>query len=370
MNNTVLFIWRRVLLPVLLGMLCLPAWSQSITDCRCHSLWRKDAAREMVELLEQASRQDVSVWPGLKLGQGAIVLNAGTKAKGKHCLGVWQGGENKGYFCSSDVPAMLTPLYSYFYATDTITSDYAVFAEAGEEAPAFSQWMEQLSIDRAVYMPVSFPDFPFELTALNKVQLAIHESFHVEVMLPYWFTGTGPWPGWDRQPDRPGVQSCYTHSDTVTALIQREKSALGNMVEALLSQKKEEAIKAGEQVLQWRAERYEWLDTVTVALQDGSPGSCATVEAIMELEEGMADYGSWTKLYEAGVATPEQLLQRYRATQKDHFYLTGAMFLHAISLMRSGDVMPVIQRIITSTSVEEGSLQRMFAEALREYRKG
>ena len=261
-------------------------------------------------------------------------------------------------------------LYSYFYATDTITSGYAVLAKAGQQAPDFSQWMKQLAIDRAVYMPVSFPDFPIELTALKKVQLAVHESFHVEVMLPVWFTGRGPWPQWDRQPDRPGVQVCYTHSDTVAALIQREKSALADMVEALLSQKKEEAIKAGEKVLQWRAERYEWLDTVTVALQDGSPGSCATVEAIMELEEGLADYGSWTKLYDAGVVSDKQLLQRYRANQKDHFYLTGAMFLHAISLMRSGDVMPVIQRIIASESVAAGSLQRLFAEALREYRKG
>lgn len=141
-------------------------------------------------------------------------------------------------------------------------------------------------------------------------------------------------------------------------------------MEALLSQKKEEAIEAGEQVLQWRAERYERLDTVMVTLQDGSPGSCATVEAIMELEEGLADYDSWTKLYEASVATPEQLLQRYRANQKDHFYLTGAMFLHAISLMRSGDVMPVIERIIASESVEEGSLQLLFEETLRIYRKG
>jgi len=265
---------------------------------------------------------------------------------------------------------MLTPLYSYFYATDTITSDYAVLAKAGQQAPDFSHWMKQLAIERAVYMPVSFPDFPIELTALKKVQLAVHESFHVEVMLPVWFTGSGPWPQWDRQPDRPGVQACYTHSDTVAALMQREKAALANMVEALLSQKKEVAIKAGEQALQWRAERYEWLDTVAVALQDGSPEACATVEALMELEEGLADYASWTKLYEAGVVTTEQLLQRYRANQKDHFYLTGAMFLHAISLMRSGDIVPIIERIIASESVEEGSLQRFFEEALSEYQKG
>ncbi len=324
----------------------------------------------MVDLLEQASRQNVAVWPGLKLGQGAIVLNAGQAVKGKHCLGVWQGGENKGYFCSGDVPAMLTPLYSYFYATDTITSGYAVLAKAAKQSSDFRQWMKQLAIDRAVYMPVSFPDFPFELTALKKVQLAIHESFHVEVMLPVWFTGRGPWPRWDRQPDRPGVQVCYTHSDTIAALMQGEKAALANMVEALLSQKREEAIEAGSQALQWRTERYEWLDTVTVALQDGSPGSCATVEALMELEEGLADYGSWTKLYEAGVVALEQLLQRYRANQKDHFYLTGAMFMHAISLMRSGDIMPVIERIIASESVSEGSLQRLFEETLRVYRKG
>jgi hypothetical protein len=32
--------------------------------------------------------------------------------------------------------------------------------------------------------------------------------------------------------------------------------------------------------------------------------------------------------------------------------------------------MPVIERIIASESAEEGSLQRMFEEALREYQKG
>lgn len=101
-----------------------------------------------------------------------------------------------------------------------------------------------------------------------------------------------------------------------------------------------------------------------VTRHDGTPGGCPEAEAIMELEEGTADYASWTQLFELGRASREQLLRRYRARQADAFYLTGAMQLHAIRLMDSEGVLDVAARIAASGSPETGSLTVAFEEAL------
>lgn len=50
----------------------------------------------------------------------------------------------------------------------------------------------------------------------------------------------------------------------------------------------------------------------------------------MELQEGTADYASWTLLYDLGQTSRERLIQKYQAVRNDVFYLTGAMQLHAV----------------------------------------
>ena len=87
----------------------------------------------------------------------------------------------------------------------------------------------------------------------------------------------------------------------------------------------------------------------------------------MELEEGLADYGSWTMLYNLGISSREELIQRYGAIQNDPFYLTGAMLMHAIALMYPGDTMDVINEINQSNTVQEGALITLFEREFRQY---
>lgn len=84
----------------------------------------------------------------------------------------------------------------------------------------------------------------------------------------------------------------------------------------------------------------------------------------MELEEGTADYVSWTKLFELGHATRDQLMRRYRAEQDDVFYLTGAIQLHATEIMRPDRMTEVTRRIATSTTPDSGAITVAFETSL------
>jgi hypothetical protein len=228
-------------------------------------------------------------------------------------------------------------------------------------------WLEQAGIRSAVVLPIEVPNFPIELTTLRKSQLAIHEAFHVEVQAPRWYASTGAWPAWDQQPDRPGVQACYTSSSEVEAALAREREDLVALVTGLLDSDSVRACSAGASFLSQRAARYGMLHDVHVARYDGTAGSCREAEAIMELEEGTADYASWVPLFELGQATRDQLLRRYRAIQQDAFYLTGNMQLHAVRLMYPDSIAAVANRIATSDGPDEGSLTTVLRRALGAY---
>lgn len=263
---------------------------------------------------------------------------------------------------------MLTPIYSYYLHYRGLDSvpDESYFSTAGK-APGFQRWMDSLHIASAVYMPVDFSKLPFTIPALYKVQLAIHEAFHVEVMLRYWYTDIGHWPAWDQQPDRKGVQVCYTYEDSARTAIQRELDTLADMIEALMDGLQQRACTLGHQYLDARTKRYERLQQITVALGNGQPGDCLTAESLMELEEGLADYASWTFLYDRGLAGRDVLLKRYRASQHDHFYLSGNMLMHAILLMSHQPASAIAAKIIGSSSVRSGSLFTLFRETLESY---
>ena len=100
---------------------------------------------------------------------------------------------------------------------------------------------------------------------------------------------------------------------------------------------------------------------------DGVNGDCRTAESLLELEEGLADYASWTMLYKTGMVNKETLLRRYRANQNDHFYLSGNMLMHAITLMSKDSPEKIIMEIINSSSVENGSLLSLFKIKLNNY---
>lgn len=368
-SKPIVFAW--VIIPLITLACASPQSNEEantpLPSAACQAAWADSTAMEFVAQLETSTSTNHPVWPGYELGDGAVILHAGFTPDSTACLGLWQHGKAIDYTTSEAIPKLSTLLYGYYMNFEGMESSDNPLVSLSQQPAPISQWIESHGLKSAVLMPVDFPNFPFDIPALMKMQIAIHESFHVEVMLHYWFTGMGNWPAWDEQPDRPGVQQCYQHNETVQSAFREEKSALTAMIEALLDDDSGLACEKGNEFLKLRSQRYSLLGEVTVKRQDESLGDCAEAENIMELEEGLADYASWTMLYETDIAIREQLIRRYNAQQNDSFYLTGAMLMHAISIMHEGAIFEVINDINQSETVEQGALVAMFEKKLKAY---
>lgn len=334
----------------------------------CELAWADSLAVDFVNHLEAATEKAHAVWPNYNLGDGAVILDAGLNCDStSHCLGLWQHGDVKEYIESPEAPKLATVLYGYQLNFKELVKEDGLVERSQQPAP-ITNLLNRHGLETAVIMPVDFPQFPFEIPALKKMQIAIHESFHVEVMLRYWYSGEGEWPAWDEQPDRNASRQCYALNDEVVATFNSEKDELISMIEALLDADKNKAIETGTAFLATRNNRYEQLNDFTINRQDSTQCDCAEAENMMELEEGLADYASWTMLYEIGVSSREELINRYRAIQQEPFYLTGAMLMHAISLMNPEGKEAVINTIIQAPDHEAGALIIQFKSAFENYK--
>jgi len=105
--------------------LCLAAQAQSDTlksdidystkpSCDCDSLWTKQDAKEFIQLLEKTTSYNKIVWPGYKLTDATIVVDAGKISTGEHCLGLWKTGKSLSFTKMNQTLQMLTPIYSYY----------------------------------------------------------------------------------------------------------------------------------------------------------------------------------------------------------------------------------------------------------------
>ena len=337
--------------------------------CSCDSLWKKADALEFLKLLRRATSSNASVWPQYSLRDATFILNAGQVGGQVFCLGLIKGGKVVSYGQFENTLTMLTPLYSYYLnykGMDSLPDDL-FFHTAKNAGNGFKKWMDQMGISSAVYMPVVFSTLPFKISPLVKVQIGIHEAFHVEVMLKYWYLKKGSWPRWDNQPDRKAIQSCYTYHDQDRTIIQKELAMLADLVESLLEGKNEKVCSLGREYLNARENRYDGLSEVKINKNRDTLIDCRAAEALLELEEGMADYASWTVLFNLRMASKAQLMGRYRARQDDHFYLSGNMMMHAMLLMDKKSEGNLVNEIVNSADVTKGSLLNIFKMKLNEY---
>lgn len=333
----------------------------------CGPAWESVDSRELVGTLLRATGVDQPVWGSYGLGDGSYVLHAGTSPDGDACLGLFTDGTALSFAAVPEEPVLLTPLYGYYFDAGWKDGSDAPMLVRAEQPPSIRSWLEGPGIESAVVMPVTVPDFPMELPAIVKTQLALHEAFHVEVQGPRWWRGTGEWPAWDVQPDRAGVQACYTSTEEVAGSLEEEREALVGLIDRLADDDRAGACEAGERFLSLRADRYRMLDEVHVTREDGTDAGCEEAEALLELEEGTADYASWSMLYNVGQVDRDALLRRYRARQDDVFYLTGAMQLHAVQMMVPDSMLAITRGIATSSGPEEGSIGAVFEDALASY---
>lgn len=333
----------------------------------CAAAWAAVPAQELVQALVSATASDRAIWGAYNLGVGSYVLNAGPSDAGGACLGVVHDGHAVAYAHVPDEPKLLTPLYGYYFAADWHGAPQSEMLDHARQPASIRAWLEGAGIRSAVVLPVVVRNFPMELPTVMKAQLGIHEAFHVEVQAPRWYASTGAWPAWDRQPDRPGVPACYAASSEVEAELTAERAQLVQLVSSLLDADSTTACSAGASFLAHRTARYDLLRDVHVARYDSTAGSCREAEAIMELEEGTADYASWVPLFNLGQASRDLLLRRYRAVQQDVFYMTGNMQLHAIRLMYPDSMAAVAARIAQSSGPDEGGITPVLQRALQSY---
>jgi hypothetical protein len=344
------------------GVTCAPR-SAPTPSAACASLWDEPEASDFVETLTAATSTALPVWPGYQLGDGFYVLYAGDTPSGEACVGLWHAGRTVDFAQLPDSPRFSTPLYGYFLP-DAPRREAVDGFPSGRQPDELASWLESNGVERATIMPVRVEDFPIELPPLVKTQVGLHEAFHVEVQSAHWVGAEADWPSWDRQPDREDLQSCYAATPRVEETLSEERESLVRMIEALLDGRRADACRAGRNFLERRSARHRLLDTLEVEVSDGDPTSCAMAEAIMELEEGTADYASWTKLFELELASRDQLLRRYRAVQDDVYYLTGVMQLHAIAAMRPEGMETVTARIAASETVRSGAIPTVFEETM------
>jgi hypothetical protein len=243
----------------------------------------------------------------------------------------------------------------------------AVLADAATQPPSIAEWLADLGLHSAVVVPVRVEGLGVEITPLQQSQTALHEAFHVHVQAPRWIANGGEWPAWDLQPDRAGVAACYRGDANVEFALADEQAALDRLVSALLDGAREAACNAGTDFLEHRALRYERAAEIVVARHDGEPGTCSDAEAILEAEEGTADFASWAVLHTIGEVTRDQLFGRYRAAQQAPYYVTGAMQLHGVYLMDPGGWLDVARRIARSTTIDDGSISTALASTLSSY---
>ena len=79
--------------------------------------------------------------------------------------------------------------------------------------------------------------------------------------------------------------------------------------------------------------------------------SCREAEAGMELTEGTADMVFWMTARDLGIVTDAQVRQRFAASQRDVFYLTGSMQLVVLrTLMGERAFEEAMRTIASSTS--------------------
>lgn len=328
----------------------------------CAAHWQTEAAAGFVDLLERATASTEPVWIDFDPSDPTYVLSAGQADDGRWCVGAWSGGRAIDFAALAAQPALSTVLYGFYFGTPRTDRETGELITDTEQPDEISRWLADHGVERAVIAPVEPQGLPFEMPPLLQVQLVQHEAFHLSVQMPVWSGGEGPWPDWDDQPDRAGVRRCYGTAESVSSLFEAEREALADAAEALLDADLPAACRDAQHAVSLNRDRHRELQRLAVTVEGpgGNSLACRDAEDVWESIEGVADWVSWLPLFDAGFATREQLLRRYRAHQADAFYLTGAIRMHLARDLGSESAAALWSRMASSQSAQEGSPRALF----------
>ena len=285
----------------------------SLAWADCEAKWASPRAEYLLSAFEDLAHMP-EMWPAYQADEASHVLDAGDG-----CVALWKN-QKVTKTQLPNPPRLLTPMFGYALPWTATEGAFGALLEATAQPDALTAWLVSLGVDRAVVTPIQVApplgDFIDEIAAL---QIAMHEAFHVDVMLPRWAGEETSWPAWEEQPDRAALKSCYPDAEAV----QFEQQALADAVE--------QAYLEGDigcdrlnyfRIL--RAKRYDKVKNIKIVSPDGVL-TCPEAELRMELEEGVPDCVSWFGLLAMEKVEWERVDRRNRSRMDEPFYAFGAM---------------------------------------------
>ena len=321
----------------------------------CGDLLQGARATELVAGLDAAAAVPDAVWPDHSAAEASVVLfGAGESGT---CALLHRGGVVAWGLFDED-PTLLTPLFGYHLPWGDGPAWVQPLADAAEQPAAWADWLDAEGATAAALLPIDAPS----ISPLSHLQLAVHEAFHVQVQAPAWFgQPTHPWPVWDQQPARAQLAACYADPS-----LADERSALNDAVDAAWRGAEGEVCSAWQGFVAARSMRRAAASGVAIDAADGvSTIGCAEAEAILEAEEGTAEYAAWALLRESGEATDAAVIDSLAAAVTEPFYKLGAGQFLLLRALEGDALDGRLRAIAGSTSAAEGSIEAIAAAALQ-----
>lgn len=295
----------------------------------CASFTNSPRLRNVASLLEGQEGHDF--WPNYAPEENTVVFLGAEGERG--CAVVRSAGTST----TLELPAPLalpTPVYWFYMNVDPAVAaeplrGFAAAMALGRED--LTDVLQEKGIGRALLINIDTgtealtspeTDAAFDGIEENLAFMVLHESVHLNLQYPVWFDqgdANGVWPSWDAQPDLATVlQDCYGLAE----------SAQEAEWEALRS-----ALREGESLDSFFAARDRRRSTRTTTIEDfrGASHSCREAEAIVELEEGGADFIAFRTAVTLGWVTRDEMLAyldlRWRAAPHYAFGLAQLWLL-------------------------------------------
>lgn len=210
----------------------------------------------------------------------------------------------------SQAPKLSFGVFGWMIPPEANFPDILVQAGVAETWLQPEEWRDMAAehgLSRGVVFPVEST-----FSEATRLQLTLHEAFHVNVQADVWFElGEGqPWMSWADllSADRNETNGCYEG-------YRPEIEALASGVDG--------SCEAARAYLRLREERRATVADREVPSIGGDHVSCTVAEQVWEAAEGLADWTRLGVMHRDGVITNAELTDYILAIPSDFFYRPG-----------------------------------------------
>ena len=333
----------------------LPLHFASAQTSSCDAYLASSEVQDTQDLLRKLSALPRPIWGQYRLENHTIILTDSRAYPG--CAVVIDKMVAVKVDLESPV-SFLNGMYEFYFSPVLVNFPKALKAELERRGTvqALVYNTDRVFLDKLLGHPTEFEKHLKGYDTLHH-HVMIHEGLHIFAQFPKWFGKPNyEWPSWDKQPDRGAVtQLCY-QAPNVKRIYEKEHKVLLSTFKLLfIFERPDLAKQAAREFLQVRQSRYLLLTNTTVPSRHDPKGiSCAHAEAIMELEEGVADFvGNGTRML-IGELSPRQIAEASSMLQESSFYDFGFLQMMTIYGLKSSEIDSITSRIANSMTWTEG----------------